>query len=1549
MDLVITEQRTGASKATKKAIPATDLARQWSSVPFIILGSPKQSELKGADNVSGAFRDNVSDVATSISERAVKVLDTSRKQLFAYGIPPAKVRAEGSKLIIEVGEEISIEWDARPRPKGDTLDSLAAQLTEKLGETFGITARHPGRRDYIELIYQLKWLTDTPEEIVTPINPRLNGDGGYDIAASDIEEALNGALDAKRSLVRQEQVRAMMVQELAKGPVDTTPWYLRAVDRIAPPLSDHHDALIAEVLKGIDVDDYLDRYLPEEIDHAYVRDLIAHTLFAHLSLHKDVDRLPTATEVGMYLKRLEMQALIITLLAIKSILESKIYAVLYSPYLDTVAEATVKYVDKTQETDRTELLIAISTPVIPDDSDVQEARDAMRHAEMSLNRGIVNVVNRLDLNEEFDNRWMIDIQPQKLTKTRQAACVTGIEITNSEHKRLTVQQADELKRQVSGVAIDPRYGYPNVEFVELDELLSEFDRAPEEDIVTVNDDAGTSTASEVFVEKSEVIDDELSITFKQGGPIKWNVVSGKLDDLVRMLSERLAEFGLEFERAPAQIDPDSPDKKITMYSEQCVLVSYNLASSKTHVAIYPRGRKPQEIAVLLNYAIEHDKAPLSFDVPAPTSTAVELTDENVEDINTIAKFLAMRNVPELTQEALMARYGFKQAGALVVMGSEHVEVLEEAAAAYKRGVVKNIVATAGGIGHATGLLADNIAKSYPHIKTRRHFIVSVFYAAWLFISWSTFNKGKRTWKQVFTFIKENLWLNARCINEGEMMKNVLNHLGVPVDIVEGASTNSCFNARRTLQLIKDKYGDDNVPKSVIIMQKPLLQRRADASFKYEWRGEEGVEFINYSVHNYDQGVPENILSDNRCLSLVVGEIPRLWDDENNTDSYGPKGKGWIAHVDVPRDVLDAQARLEVSPNLQGYVLGRRTTGVAQVSAPVAKTSTTTEDELGRPLVTRIQGYLESFDDEFARDKKAAAAVHLINAMDTLDLLRKMIDTAKQTGANAEGLPEQYETLNKGIDERLGRVEDIIHSLGLKEEAKLPGGYHLLFKESRKVDSVPKSELELWPDGQKTDKRSGILARGETLASADGKVVVTPLYVRNMLLMYAVEIDGVPVESKKGDGSSTSTAAVTEEPVARPFTDAEVARMEEALRTTMIRQYASVHSNVSGDELPIVEYYKKAVENDNLPISLKGFGVKDWDLVTIFIRAARARSFNISEPISIDEVLAYIRSTTVWLNMTTCCPTDNVKTYNKAMEKITKLAKSYDTVGEMYRDFAQDNNADEKDLVPDHVIEATLERYDPSMLSRELLDRITLQRISDMAATDDVAVAMKFGGTTTAVALVDSEGNIHLVDKARTPTKHDNWFINLFSRFRHFWIIKKQLRKAIRLIGRDHVSKIGIASPGPLIPDQEGKTMLAPNLENIPLYNFRLQHKVERAFRGLEVEVRHDGAASILGETSKRGTLPNAKDAVYFIWGTGLGNGVIRNGELFLNDPDGVGGMTGEYGHLVIHNKETGEFEYRPATDYPTRERGDLKDDEEYIEYYLGGRDDFMPARLRVLI
>lgn len=52
--------------------------------------------------------------------------------------------------------------------------------------------------------------------------------------------------------------------------------------------------------------------------------------------------------------------------------------------------------------------------------------------------------------------------------------------------------------------------------------------------------------------------------------------------------------------------------------------------------------------------------------------------------------------------------------------------------------------------------------------------------------------------------------------------------------------------------------------------------------------------------------PEELWQMDRFLDLVTGEIPRLRDD---ADGYGPQGKAFIPHVDIPPEVEEAYARV----------------------------------------------------------------------------------------------------------------------------------------------------------------------------------------------------------------------------------------------------------------------------------------------------------------------------------------------------------------------------------------------------------------------------------------------------------------------------------------------------------------------------------------------------------------------------------------------------------------------------------------------------------------
>ncbi|QWA10851.1 YdcF family protein [Sodalis ligni] len=108
------------------------------------------------------------------------------------------------------------------------------------------------------------------------------------------------------------------------------------------------------------------------------------------------------------------------------------------------------------------------------------------------------------------------------------------------------------------------------------------------------------------------------------------------------------------------------------------------------------------------------------------------------------------------------------------------------------------------------------------------------------------------------------------------------------------------------------------PKNVILIQEPLLQRRTDATFQQTWldsthkptftkwptyipRLTNTIDGVGFAGDDRDELWPVN-----RFLSLLIGEVPRLRDDKQG---YGPKGKNYIGHLDIPDAIEEAWQKL----------------------------------------------------------------------------------------------------------------------------------------------------------------------------------------------------------------------------------------------------------------------------------------------------------------------------------------------------------------------------------------------------------------------------------------------------------------------------------------------------------------------------------------------------------------------------------------------------------------------------------------------------------------
>lgn len=114
-------------------------------------------------------------------------------------------------------------------------------------------------------------------------------------------------------------------------------------------------------------------------------------------------------------------------------------------------------------------------------------------------------------------------------------------------------------------------------------------------------------------------------------------------------------------------------------------------------------------------------------------------------------------------------------------------------------------------------------------------------------------------------------------------------------LLERASTNCGTNVSLARQL---STGEGLRPRTVGLVQEPTMQRRMDAVCRLVWP--------EVTVLNIPGPDARDLWGRERWTALVMGEVPRLRDD---AEGYGPRGRGFLAHVDVPDPVARAHAEL----------------------------------------------------------------------------------------------------------------------------------------------------------------------------------------------------------------------------------------------------------------------------------------------------------------------------------------------------------------------------------------------------------------------------------------------------------------------------------------------------------------------------------------------------------------------------------------------------------------------------------------------------------------
>lgn len=239
-----------------------------------------------------------------------------------------------------------------------------------------------------------------------------------------------------------------------------------------------------------------------------------------------------------------------------------------------------------------------------------------------------------------------------------------------------------------------------------------------------------------------------------------------------------------------------------------------------------------------------------------------------ECINILGNFLGKRDISSLTTDAIKSKYGIEQADIMVLFGGSIICGGDILAEAIKNKIAKKYIIS-GGAGHTPETLRKKVHMEFPSIETE-----------------------SLTEAEIFQVYLETVY-------------------GLKADFLECNSTNCGNNITYLLNLIREK----ELPfRSIILAQDATMQCRMEAGLRKYMTD---ILIINFSTYRakvivknsqlvYEEEI-KGMWDMDRYITLLMGEIPRLSD---NIEGYGPNGKGYIAHTDIPIEVEKAFAELK---------------------------------------------------------------------------------------------------------------------------------------------------------------------------------------------------------------------------------------------------------------------------------------------------------------------------------------------------------------------------------------------------------------------------------------------------------------------------------------------------------------------------------------------------------------------------------------------------------------------------------------------------------------
>lgn len=241
-----------------------------------------------------------------------------------------------------------------------------------------------------------------------------------------------------------------------------------------------------------------------------------------------------------------------------------------------------------------------------------------------------------------------------------------------------------------------------------------------------------------------------------------------------------------------------------------------------------------------------------------------------QHMNVLGNFCGQRDLRRLTTKDLSDYYGLDKVDVLVLFGGSIIEGGDLFAQAMRENIARHYVIV-GGYGHTSERLFQEMAKETPELSQQKIHSEAELFAKYLKLKYD-----------------------------------------LTPDYLETRSTNCGNNITYLLELLKEH---EIKTESILMIQDATMQRRMAATLKKY--APDNLLMLNYAAYHvsvivenerltFDQE-PRGMWDIEHYLTLLMGEIPRLHD---TPEGYGPKGKQFIAHVDMPAPVLAAYHALQ---------------------------------------------------------------------------------------------------------------------------------------------------------------------------------------------------------------------------------------------------------------------------------------------------------------------------------------------------------------------------------------------------------------------------------------------------------------------------------------------------------------------------------------------------------------------------------------------------------------------------------------------------------------